>query len=202
MSPGAALKRALITLLLALARQYELVLNINRDSPDQQVKSAFRKVILRAHPDKRGGSEAAAKKLNAAYTSWQESGRARGRPASDPGQPTGLAPVGGGLRPAPFARRADTARRTGRHMHACLHACTHPSMHPWTDRTYGRKERRKDGRPDKSKQLFSLVRAPCTCLLVLFLGGPTSRQAKQIVFFYITKAFSGCGSVCFALKLQ
>ena len=37
MSPGAVLKRALISLLLALARQYELVLNINRDSPDQLV---------------------------------------------------------------------------------------------------------------------------------------------------------------------
>ena len=41
MSPGAALKRALITLLLALARQYELVLNINRDSPDQWLRLLF-----------------------------------------------------------------------------------------------------------------------------------------------------------------
>ena len=64
MSPGSALKRALISLLLALAHQYDLVLNINRDSPDQQVKSAFRKVVLRAHPDKPGGSELCDGELN------------------------------------------------------------------------------------------------------------------------------------------
>ena len=51
MSPGARFKRALITLLLELARVYGLTLNVNRDSEDDQVKAGFRKVILRAHPE-------------------------------------------------------------------------------------------------------------------------------------------------------
>ena len=63
MSPASLLKRALVTLLLELARLYGLTLNLNRDSDDALVKAGFRKVILRAHPDKAGGSEAAAKRL-------------------------------------------------------------------------------------------------------------------------------------------
>ena len=35
MSPSAALKRALVSLLLNIARQYSIVLNIKRDSPDE-----------------------------------------------------------------------------------------------------------------------------------------------------------------------
>ena len=58
MSPGARFKRALVALLLELARVYGLTLNVNRDSEDDKVKAGFRKVILRAHPDKAGGSEA------------------------------------------------------------------------------------------------------------------------------------------------
>jgi hypothetical protein len=67
MSPGARFKRALVALLLELARVYGLTLNLNRDSQDEKVKAGFRKVILRAHPDKAGGSEAATKRLTAAY---------------------------------------------------------------------------------------------------------------------------------------
>ena len=63
MSPGARFKRALVALLLELARVYGLTLNLNRDSQDEKVKTGFRKVILRAHPDKVGGSEATAKRL-------------------------------------------------------------------------------------------------------------------------------------------
>ena len=67
MSPASLLKRALVSLLLSLASQYEVALKVNRDSPDQLVKAAFRKVILRAHPDKATGSEEHTKKLNDAY---------------------------------------------------------------------------------------------------------------------------------------
>ena len=59
MSPSARFKRALVTLLLELARLYGLTLSLNRDSQDDVVKLGFRRVMLRAHPDKSGGSEAA-----------------------------------------------------------------------------------------------------------------------------------------------
>ena len=63
MSPGARFKRAFVALLLELARVYGLTLNLNRDSQDEKVKAGFRKVILRAQPDKFGGSEATTKRL-------------------------------------------------------------------------------------------------------------------------------------------
>ena len=48
-------KRAFVTLLLQLAVAYQIVVSINRDSPDAAVLAAFRKVSLKVHPDK-GGS--------------------------------------------------------------------------------------------------------------------------------------------------
>ena len=80
MSPAQLLKRALVTILLELARVYALDLGLSRDSPDPNVKKAFRRVILRAHPDKAGGSEAASKKLTAAWSQWLEAGRSKGKP--------------------------------------------------------------------------------------------------------------------------
>ena len=79
------LKRALVSLLLELARTYSLVLKLNRDSDDDKVKAGFRKVILRAHPDKPGGSEAATKRLTAAWEQWNRARinpKARGRASS------------------------------------------------------------------------------------------------------------------------
>ena len=59
MSPTQLLKRALVTILLELARKYCLDLSLSRDSADADVKKAFRKVVVKAHPDKPGGSVAA-----------------------------------------------------------------------------------------------------------------------------------------------
>ena len=49
-------KRALVSLLLRFAVAYAAIISINRDSSDAQVLGAFRKVILKVHPDK-GGNE-------------------------------------------------------------------------------------------------------------------------------------------------
>ena len=84
MSPLQKLKRALVTILLGLARVYSLDVTLTRDAPDTDVKKAFRRVILRAHPDKPGGSEAAAKKLNEAWGKWLEAGRSRRRSMEAP----------------------------------------------------------------------------------------------------------------------
>jgi len=48
-------KRALVTVLLELARIYGLDLNVNRLSPDKDVKKAFRKVIVKAKERERKG---------------------------------------------------------------------------------------------------------------------------------------------------
>jgi hypothetical protein len=47
MYPAQLAKRALVSVLLGLARIYNLDSNLTRDSPDADVKKAFRKVILK-----------------------------------------------------------------------------------------------------------------------------------------------------------
>ena len=64
------IKRALVSVLLELARIYALDLNLKRDSPSTDLKKAFRRVVLKAHPDKPGGSETHTKKLNADSSSY------------------------------------------------------------------------------------------------------------------------------------
>ena len=44
-------KRALVSLLLRLAVAYHVVLAVNRDSGDRLVTAAYKKVILKVHPD-------------------------------------------------------------------------------------------------------------------------------------------------------
>ena len=76
-------KRALVTLLLALARAYGVAAVVSRESADADVKKAFRQLARRVHPDK-GGNPADAQRLNAARDAWeaaQRGGPQRGRPA-------------------------------------------------------------------------------------------------------------------------
>ena len=73
-------KRALVTLLLAMAVTYHVTLsNINRDSPDLAVLAAYRQVIKKAHPD-RGGQVADAQMLTAAREKWDLANQRNGRP--------------------------------------------------------------------------------------------------------------------------
>ena len=64
-----AAKRALVSLFLTLARYYQVTLTLCRDSADKDVVTAFRKVVLKAHPDK-GGRDGDAQKLNDARDVW------------------------------------------------------------------------------------------------------------------------------------
>ena len=50
-NPKQAAKRAFVTILLALATTYGLLLQITRDSDDAAVLKAFRQVARRAHRD-------------------------------------------------------------------------------------------------------------------------------------------------------
>ena len=46
--------RAFVTVLLFLARRYEVVLQVNRDSPAELLLKAYKKVVLKVHHDKSG----------------------------------------------------------------------------------------------------------------------------------------------------
>ena len=72
-------KRALVSLLLAFAQQYNVSVNVNRDSSDQGVEAAFRSVVKKVHPDK-GGRVADAQRLQAAREKWRSAGQENKRP--------------------------------------------------------------------------------------------------------------------------
>ena len=63
-------KRAFIKVLLQLAVTYAVKLSLSRDSPDDAVNAAYRKVSLKVHPDK-GGTDDQQTALNAAREAWE-----------------------------------------------------------------------------------------------------------------------------------
>ena len=76
-SPAQRAKRALVKLLHALALLYRLSLALTSDAADAAVLRAFRKVALKAHPDK-GGSTQHTTELLAAKKDW-DAARAAGK---------------------------------------------------------------------------------------------------------------------------
>ena len=77
-----AAKRSLVKVLLALAVVYNVKLLITRDSPDADVVKAYKKVILKTHPDK-GGAVADQQKVQGAKTAWDDAKK----DAAEPGRP-------------------------------------------------------------------------------------------------------------------
>ena len=80
-SKVAAATRALVSVLLVLSRSYLLVLTVTRESSPEQVLQAYRKVLLKVHPDK-GGKKEDAQKLQTAKEAWDKARQAgkSGRP--------------------------------------------------------------------------------------------------------------------------
>ena len=70
------LRRAFVCLLPALARKYQVkVLGLTRDSLAAVLEKAYRRVILKCHPDK-GGSGVDQVRLNDARDLWKAAARA------------------------------------------------------------------------------------------------------------------------------
>ena len=64
-------RRALVSLLKSLAGVYHVVLSLTRESSDQEVRSACRKLSRKAHPDL-NGSVGHQQSLNNAHGEWQK----------------------------------------------------------------------------------------------------------------------------------
>ena len=62
--------RAFVKVLLTLAQVYELALTVNRDSSEKDLLKAYKRVALKAHPDK-GGANKDFKMLRAAREKWE-----------------------------------------------------------------------------------------------------------------------------------
>ena len=94
-TPALVARRALVKVLLALAALYALSLNLSRESTDEQVTKAYKRVALKVHPDK-GGTVEHAQQLNLAKEAWEKAKKKAkgpgGRAREQPGQP-GPAPA-------------------------------------------------------------------------------------------------------------
>ena len=62
-------KRAFVTVLLSVAKTYSVVVTVTRDSEDKDLLGAYRKMVLKAHPDK-GGDKEKFQRLQAAKEAW------------------------------------------------------------------------------------------------------------------------------------
>ena len=82
LSPVQRAKRAFVSVLLTLATAYGLHVDVTRESGDETVQAAYRKVSRSVHPDK-GGCDEDAQRLNTARDAWQDARRA-GQPAGRP----------------------------------------------------------------------------------------------------------------------
>lgn len=78
--PVQAAKRALVSLICALAQVYNVQVRCKRDSPDDVVLKDFRRLALKAHPD-RGGQPAHQQRLNDARLVWEEAKKQGAVPA-------------------------------------------------------------------------------------------------------------------------
>ena len=87
-------KRALVTLLHALAATYELNIRCTRDSPDATIHRAFRQVVLKVHPD-RGGSARHQQELNDARAAWEAAKEKRRGPVRPAQLQVGVGVLGG-----------------------------------------------------------------------------------------------------------
>ena len=70
------LQRALVSVLLRLARLYAVDLRVTRESPDVEVRNAFKKLSRKTHPD-HGGRTEHQTELNNAREPWEEALRDR-----------------------------------------------------------------------------------------------------------------------------
>ena len=61
--------RAFVSVLLALARMYDICLSVTRDSAEDKLRQAYKKVLLKAHPDK-GGRKEDMQKLQGSKEAW------------------------------------------------------------------------------------------------------------------------------------
>jgi hypothetical protein len=80
--PVQSAKRALVGVLLALALAYRVTVVLSRESTDEQVAKAYRRVLLKTHPDK-GGKTDDQQKLQETKEAWDTAKRdagQRGRP--------------------------------------------------------------------------------------------------------------------------
>ena len=112
--PVQSAKRALVGVLLALALAYRVTVVLSRESTDEQVAKAYRRVLLKTHPDK-GGKTDDQQKLQETKEAWDTAKRDAGQRGRPPAledarrNDSGRAP-----QQETFGRSCDDPNRVGR----------------------------------------------------------------------------------------
>ena len=65
------LKRELVSVLLSLVSAYGVATDVNRDSEDDAILVAYRRVVKKVHPDK-GGTKDRFQSIMLAYETWSD----------------------------------------------------------------------------------------------------------------------------------
>ena len=88
-------KRTLVSLLRSLGRAYGVPLTVTRDSADSAVTAAYRRNVLKVHPDK-GGRVEDAQRLQGAKEAWDTAKRnaAASAPPPEPSAGSGARAAG------------------------------------------------------------------------------------------------------------
>ena len=83
--------RAFVAVLFLLARSCEIALEVNRDSSPERLVKAYKKLLLKVHPDK-GGKKEDTQNLQAAKEEWERARKGSpgkgGRPSASAGEGT------------------------------------------------------------------------------------------------------------------
>ena len=87
-------------------RDYYEVLGVEKSATDQQIKSAYRKLALKFHPDRNPGDHKAEEAFKEAAEAYSVLADAQKRAASSPARPTAKAPVAPAAPAAPAAKPA------------------------------------------------------------------------------------------------
>ena len=111
-------KRALVNVICALAHIYGVCVVCKRDSPDEVVLKDFRRLALKAHPD-RGGKQEHQQQLNDARLEWEAAKKPRSAPC---------APVGTSIVPLPFPVPVPGKTTAFRPVPFCLHTRAFPVL--------------------------------------------------------------------------
>src|SRR3989337_2228187 len=85
-----------------MPKDYYKILGVNRDTSEEDVKKAYRKLAHKHHPDKSGGDEEKFKEINAAYQVLSDKEKRKqyntyGQVFEGGAQPGGGAGFGGGF---------------------------------------------------------------------------------------------------------
>jgi len=131
-------KRAFVSVLLKLAFDYGVAVDINRESDDKAVSQCYRRVVKKVHPDK-GGNKKKFQTLQVAKEAWdtaRQGAHPAGNPALSEGQLVLLSAQSGQYRVQAQAVLLTYSGKWSLQLWAAFVAWVRCQLAPWTVRSW------------------------------------------------------------------